>query len=135
MNHYKFLPASRHTQGSLCLVCLSYKPGLILPSLSAGPSGTIEAIKIPRSSLPVLSSPTITKPEVGQTEVRKKHFSFLFFFTTFVNNVCLFKLQQTHQIPVSDPSLRSHRQSPSLVRSWLVCQLQKMFKWIECVIF
>lgn len=37
-------------------------PGLILPSLSAGPSGTTDAIKIPRSNFPVLSSPTITKP-------------------------------------------------------------------------
>lgn len=34
------------------------------PSLSAGPSGTTEAMKIPKSNLPVLSSPTITKPEM-----------------------------------------------------------------------
>lgn len=37
-------------------------PGLILPSLSAGPSGTMDAMKTPRSNFPVLSSPTITKP-------------------------------------------------------------------------
>lgn len=45
--------------------CWCFVPGLIRPSLSAGPSGTMEAMKIPRSSLPVLSSPTITKPETG----------------------------------------------------------------------
>lgn len=49
---------------------LSFAPGLIRPSFSAGPSGTMEAMKIPRSSLPVLSSPTITKPETGAENMK-----------------------------------------------------------------
>lgn len=62
-------------------------PGLMRPSLSAGPSGMMEAMKIPRSSLPVLSSPTITKPErqTGAFFLRKQ-FTDLIYDTVLINS-------------------------------------------------
>lgn len=48
-------------------------PGLILPSLSAGPSGMMDAIKIPRSNFPVLSSPTIINPVIKGSIQYKYH--------------------------------------------------------------
>lgn len=41
-------------------------PGLMRPSLSAGPLGTIEATKVPKSKCPTVSSPTITMPARAQ---------------------------------------------------------------------
>lgn len=41
-------------------------PGLMRPSLSAGPLGTIEATKMPKSKCPTMSSPTITMPARAQ---------------------------------------------------------------------
>lgn len=41
---------------------LVQRPGLIRPSLLAGPPGTTDAIKIPRSRPLALSSPTIIIP-------------------------------------------------------------------------
>lgn len=41
---------------------LHYSPGFRDPSKSAGPPGITEWIKIPRSSFPVFSPPTIWKP-------------------------------------------------------------------------
>lgn len=58
---YRLLPAAHLSLNNVLLYVVV--PGFIRPSLSAGPSDTTEAMKIPRSSLPVLSSPTITKPE------------------------------------------------------------------------
>lgn len=53
-------------------------PGLMRPSRSAGPPGTMDAMKIPRSSLPALSSPTITIP---WDKICKENIFFIFFET------------------------------------------------------
>lgn len=96
-NHCKILFIS--------LRCLCFEPGLILPSLSAGPSGTIEAMKMPRSSLPVLSSPTITKPEIKQwgktrEKLQQTHFTNSLTLSTSINSPnpsfgSFFKITQT----------------------------------------
>lgn len=41
-------------------------PGLMRPSRSAGPLGTMEATKMPKSKCPTVSSPTITTPACTQ---------------------------------------------------------------------
>lgn len=45
-------------------------PGRMRPSLSAGPLGTIEATKMPKSKWPTASSPTITIPAWTQNQKR-----------------------------------------------------------------
>lgn len=117
--------------------CRCFVPGLIRPSLPAGPSGTTEAMKIPRSSLPVLSSPTITKPETEQERNWRKKPP-LKESDTWMHSAHSFYIKSTtmstHQNPVSDLSSGSHRLSLSPVGSWLVYQLQSMCfrygKWV-----